>query len=313
MKACRVHKFGGPEVITFEETDVPVPKKCELLVKVAAAGVGPWDAQVRSGKSVIDQPLPLTLGSDLCGVVVAAGPDTPRFGLGERVYGVTNARFTGAYAENAVAEAASLAAAPARASDLEAASLPVVTVTASQMLFDHAGLRAGERVLIHGAAGNVGAFATQLAQVAGAEVFATAVGPGVEYARRLAGERAVDMERTTFEREVPPVDVVIDTVGGDVQRRSFSVLKPGGRLVSSVSKPDAGAAACAKVRAAFMLVRVTSTALAEVARQIDAGALHPRVGAVLPLSEARVAHEMLAGRGLAPLGKIVLRVDAHVR
>jgi hypothetical protein len=146
MKASRVHRFGPPEVISLEEIDRPEASDQEVVVRVNAAGVGPWDSWVRSGKSVLPQPLPLTLGSDVSGTVVALGAGVRGFKIGQAVYGVTNPRFTGAYAEYAAASASMLAAKPHRLSDVEAASVPVVAVTALQMLF-HAKVRSGQRVL----------------------------------------------------------------------------------------------------------------------------------------------------------------------
>ncbi len=307
MKAIRVHQFGAPDVLSLEELPRPEPDELEILVQVAAAGVGPWDAWVRAGKSVIDQPLPLTPGSDLSGHVAALGRGVSEFQVGQAVYGVTNPRFTGAYAEYALADARRMAAKPHRTSHVQAASVPVVATTAHQMLFDHARVVAGQRVLIHGAGGSVGAFAVQLALHAGAHVIGTDVPGGAEYARSL-GAQVIDVHATRFEDAVEPVDVVIDTVGGDLQERSFRCLKPGGTLISSVSQPNADQARQRAVTARFILVDVTTKILTRLAEQLDAGELQTHTGAVLPLSEARQAHEMLDGLRVRPLGKIVLRV-----
>ena len=307
MKANRVHRFGSPEVISFEDIEQPKPSDHEVVVRVSAAGVGPWDSWVRSGKSVLPQPLPLTLGSDLAGTIVARGAAVHGLRVGQAVYGVTNPRFTGAYAEYAVAHASMIASKPRGSSEVEAASLPVVAVTALQMLL-HARVRSGQRVLIHGAGGSVGAFAVQLALASGAHVTGTDVKQGIEYARGLGANDLIDVQSTRFEQVIEPVDVVIDTVGGDAQTRSFAVLKPGGTLVSSVSKPDPELASRAAISANFLLVDVTTEALTTIAALVDAGRLKPRLGALLPLSEARKAHEMLDGLIPRPPGKIVLEV-----
>jgi NADPH:quinone reductase-like Zn-dependent oxidoreductase len=146
---------------------VPEPKEGEVLVKISAAGVGPWDAWIRSGRRVLPQPLPLTLGSDVAGEVVAIGKGAHGFAVGEPVYGVTNERFTNGYAQYAACRAEMLARKPATLSYVDAASVPVVAVTAWQMLFECAGLKSGQRVLIHGAAGSVGRYAVQFAYAAG--------------------------------------------------------------------------------------------------------------------------------------------------
>jgi NADPH:quinone reductase-like Zn-dependent oxidoreductase len=164
MMAWRVHEFGPPETMRFERVPVPTPGPGEVLVKVHAAGIGPWDGWIRGGRSALPQPLPLTLGSDLSGEIEALGPDVAGLGVGDQIYGVTNPRFIGAYAEYALASAAMIARKPASLGYIEAASVPVIAVTAWQGLFDQAELTAGQTVLIHGAAGNVGAYAVQIAR-----------------------------------------------------------------------------------------------------------------------------------------------------
>ncbi len=301
MKAGRIHYFGPPNAIVIDEIPCPTPEQGELVVRVAAAGVGPWDALIREGKSVVRPPLPIILGSDLAGIIDSVGTGVIQFKLGDEVFGVTNKRFCGAYAEYAVASAEMVAARPRSLSFVEAASVPVVAVTASQMLFDHAQLKAGQAVLIHGAAGNVGTYAVQLAKQAELQVFATAGPADVDYVRGLGAEMVVNYKTTKFEDAVPLVDAVLDTVGGETQDRSFRVLKPGGILVSSVSPPPQTTG----VRSAFFLVDVTATRLDTLANLLDSRKLTTEVGTVLPLEEARRAHEMLAG---APhkRGKIVL-------
>src|SRR5882672_1888476 len=164
MLAWRVHKFGPPEAMILERVPRPDPGPGEVLVDVHAAGVGPWDGWIRAGKSALPQPLPLTLGSDLSGTVAAVGSGISEMAIGDQVFGVTNTQFLGAYAEYAVASAGMLAKKPSSLSYAEAASVPVVAVAAWQGLFDHARLEAGQTVVIHGAAGNVGAYAVQLAR-----------------------------------------------------------------------------------------------------------------------------------------------------
>jgi len=307
MKANRIHQFGPPEVIVFEDVEQPGPGFGEVLVRVEASGAGPWDCWVRTGSSVLPQPLPLTLGADLAGVVEAVGPSVVAFNPGDEVFGVTNARFTGANAEYALASTAMIAHKPGRLGFIEAASMPVVAVTAWQMLFDHAGLVPGERVLVHGGAGNVGSYAVQFARLAGALVVATASAQDIDKVQALGAERVIDFRAQRFEDELKDVDVVIDTVGGGVQRRSFAVLNPGGRLISAVSKPNVQEAERRSVHAGFMLVDVTTPALAKIASLADEGKLSVFVGEVLPLDQLRVAHEMMEGMRPKPRGKIVLQ------
>jgi NADPH:quinone reductase-like Zn-dependent oxidoreductase len=308
MRAIRVHHFGGLDSLVAEDVPRPAPGDGEVLLRVKAAGVGPWDAWIRSGRSVLPQPLPLTLGSDVSGVVEQVGTGVSQLKAGDAVFGATNARFTGGYAEYAVASAAKLAIKPERMGFIEAASVPVVACTAWQMVYEHGGVDAAKRVLVHGAAGNVGAYAVQLARRVAREVVATAYTADVEYVRALGADRVIDVRKSRFEEELSGIDVVLDTIGGDTQDRSFAVLKPGGVLVSAVAAPDQETAARHGVRALFFLVEVSSPRLERMAALFEAGELTTSVGDVLPLSEARIAHEMLAGKPHRR-GKIVLAVQ----
>jgi NADPH:quinone reductase-like Zn-dependent oxidoreductase len=310
MMAWRVHEFGPPQTMTFESVPRPDPGPGEVLVKVHAAGVGPWDGWIRAGNSALPQPLPLTLGSDLAGDIEAVGPDVTDLHVGDRVYGVTNPRFIGAYAEYALASAAMIARKPTSIDYIEAASVPVIAVTAWQGLFDQAQLRAGQTVLIHGAAGNVGAYAVQLARRAGLQTIATAAAEDLAYVRELGADTVVDYRTERFEHAARDVDAVLDLVGGDTQTRSFQVLRRGGKLISAVSQPDQDLARSYGVEAAFFLVNVTTGHLTAIADLIDSGALRTRVGAIIPFADAREAHLMLEGIRRPPKGKIVLAVTA---
>ncbi len=308
MKAVRVHQFGGLDAISYEEAPRPSPQEGQVLVQVKAAGVGPWDAWIREGKSALRQPLPLVLGSDLSGVIEELGHGVSAFHVGDSVFGVTNSWFTGAYAEYAAVQAAMIAPKPRRLSYAEAASIPVVASTAWQMLFDYGQMNRDKKVLIHGAAGNVGAYAVQLAKNTGADVIATAFTQDLDYVRLLGADQVIDVKAFSSGDTPKDIDIVIDTVGGDTLDRSFMVLKPGGVFVSSVAKPDQDKVARYGVRAVFFLVSVTSEGLIRIADLIDSGRLKTNVGEVLPLAEARQAHEMLAGKP-HKRGKIVLQVD----
>ncbi|WP_407179868.1 NADP-dependent oxidoreductase [Bradyrhizobium sp. STM 3562] len=310
IKAWRVHAFGAPEAMIFESIARPKPGPNEVLVRVHAAGVGPWDAWIRSGKSALPQPLPLTLGSDLAGEVQEVGAGSVNLDIGDQVFGVTNTQFLGAYAEYAVASASMLAQRPHSLSPVQAASVPVVAVTAWQALFEYARLAAGQTVLIHGAAGSVGGYAVQLAHRAGIHVIATAAGADMEYVRKLGAAQVLDYRSQRFEQEVKEIDAVLDLVGGDTQARSFAVLREGGRLISTVSQPDQQLATDRRVTAEFFLVAVTTERLNLIAELVDRGELKVEVGTVLPLADARKAHMMLEGRIQRPKGKIVLCVDS---
>jgi NADPH:quinone reductase-like Zn-dependent oxidoreductase len=306
--AWRVHDFGAPEAMKLEPVPKPAPGPGEVLVRVKAAGVGPWDGWIRAGKSALPQPLPLTLGSDLSGDIVSIGADVTDLAGGDPVYGVTNPRFIGAYAQYAVASANMIARKPATIGYVDAASVPVIAVTAWQGLFDQAQLVTGQKVLIHGAAGNVGAYAVQLARRAGIQIVATAAQKDFAYLRELGADALVDYHSERFEDVARDVDAVLDLVGGDTQRRSFQVLRRGGKLISAVSPPDQDLASQHGVQAAFFLVSVGTGNLTKIAELIDNGDLKTRVGMILPLGDAYAAHLMLEGVRSAPGGKIVLSV-----
>jgi len=293
-------------VITNDDVPRPQPTAGQLLVRVKAAGVGNWDALIREGKIQLE-PLPLILGAELSGIVEAIGPQVSGFKPGDEVYGATNEKFSGAYAEYALASARLISHKPKSLNFVEAASAPIVSITAWQMLFEYAQVTAGQTLLILGAAGNVGAYAVQLASQAGLHVVATAGSADLEYVQSLGAEKAVDYKKERFEESMTGFDVVIDTVGGDAQQRSLHLLKPGGILVSVVSRVSEPTQKHYGIRAAYFYVDVTTSRLNKITELFDSGKLVTNVGTVLPLEEARIAHEMLGG---APhkRGKIVLRI-----
>lgn len=306
MRVARILRLGPPNVITNDDVPRPQPTAGQLLVRVKAAGVGNWDALIREGKIKLE-PLPLILGAELSGIVEAIGPQVSGFKPGDEVYGGTNKQFSGAYAEYALASARRISHKPKSLTFVEAASAPVVSITAWQMLFEYAEVTAGQTVFILGAAGNVGAYAVQLASQAGLHVVASAGFTDLDYVQSLGAEQAVDYKKERVEESMTGFDVVIDTVGGEAQQRSLRLLKPGGILVSVVSPVPETTQKRYGIRAAYFYVDVTTSRLNKITELFDSGKLVPNVGTVLPLEEARIAHEMLAG---APhkRGKIVLRI-----
>jgi NADPH:quinone reductase-like Zn-dependent oxidoreductase len=310
MKAVRIHRFGGPEVMVCEDIPRPQPAPDELLVRIEAAGVGPWDAWIRAGHSVLPQPLPLTLGSDIAGVIEAVGHAVSGFQSGMEVYGVTNPQFTGAYAQYAVAKAAMVAKKPQTLSFVEAASLPVVAITAWQMLFDYAKIQPGQRILILGASGSVGSIAVELAHRRGAYTIAAAASDDGQRLMQLGADQVVNLRDSTTSA-FPAMDAVIDAAGGDQQRCGIAMLKRGGYIVSSVSAPDPALMEQRDAHGRFFLVQTTTYGLEQISDVIDRGALKARVGTVMPLGEAQVAHQMLDGIKPYVRGKIVLIVNRN--
>ncbi len=301
MKAARIHCFGPPDVVAVEDVPVPSPGPTEVLVRVMAAGVAPWDAIIREGKSKVSPQPPLTLGSDLSGVIDKVGPGVTNFASADEVYGVTNPQFCGAQAEFAVAVAGMVARKPQSLNYVEAASAPVIAVTAWQMLFQYAQAMRGQTVLVIGAAGNVGAYAVQMAVDARINVVGIAHRDDEALLRSFGVKSVIDSSRPAFEKDLPQVDAILDTVGGSMFQRCVAALKPGGKLITSVSAQPLPAGAI------FFYAEVTTARLQTITTLFDAGRIKARLGSVLPLSEACQAQRMLGGATHKP-GKIVLEI-----
>jgi NADPH:quinone reductase-like Zn-dependent oxidoreductase len=304
MKAIQVSKFGGVDVLRWVDLERPRPAAQEVIVDVAFAGVGPWDAWIRAGKSVLPQPLPLIPGSDISGTVVELGAGVSDFAVGDRVFGVTNPRFTNGYAEFAPVHAGMIAKMPAGMDFEQAASMPVIAVTAWQMLHDFARVVPGQRVLVYGGAGNVGAYAVQLARIAGAFVVATASQGDLEGVRANGAHEVVERSQS-LDAYRDSFDVVVDTVGGDALSASYPLVKRGGVIVSIVEKPDVERALQREARADFLLVSVNTSVLETLAELAMKGQLKTSLGDVLPLREAQLAHQMMEGLKHKP-GKVLL-------
>jgi NADPH:quinone reductase-like Zn-dependent oxidoreductase len=309
MKAVRIHTYGGPEVLKFEDAPRPEPAPGEVLIKVNAAGVNPIDWKIRAGYLKDHRPyvFPLILGWDVSGTIEANGLDGTRFKNGDEVYARADMARNGAYAQYIVAKQVEVSQKPKLIDHIRAAAIPLAALTAWQALFDAAGLSAGQKVLIHGAAGGVGSFAVQLAKWKGTHVIGTASARNQAFIQELGADESIDYTKTSFDDVLRDVDVVFDTVAGETQTRSWKVLKKGGILVSIASPPSAEDAVKNGVRQAFVFMVPNASQLAEIAKLVDSGKLKPVVETVLPLSDARRAHE-LSQTGHTR-GKIVLRVD----
>jgi NADPH:quinone reductase-like Zn-dependent oxidoreductase len=307
MKAIRVHEFGGIDTMRLDELPRPEPGPDEMLVAVKAAGVGPWDRLVREGRSGLGQTLPLTLGSDISGIVAALGADADVFAPGDAVYGATNDRFIGGYAEYALVEVGKVARKPDALDYVTAAGLPVVAVTAWQMLFEHARVEPGQTILVRGAAGSVGTCATQMAKQAGARVYGTARARDIERVRALGAEPLMEGGQRGTQLASRPLDAIIDTIGGDALESTCEALRPNGIIVSIVRPPDQAYVRAQGVRAAYFIVDVTRNRLDRISAMAQHGTLHLPVGEVLDLADAQLAHRML-DRAPHKAGKIVLKV-----
>ena len=308
MKAIRFHEFGEAKVLVHEDVPKPEAKAGEVLVRVRAAGVNPVDWKIRSGglKSMSPK-LPQIPGFDVAGVVASVGAGVERFKVGDEVFSYMSLRRGGGYAEFVAIPEGEVASKPKKADFVHAAAVPLAALTAWQALFDHADLKEGQTVLVHGGAGGVGHFAVQLAKAKGAKVIATGSEKNLAFLKELGADQVIDYRAQKFEEHVRDVDVVLDSIGDDTLARSYQVLKKGGFVVSIVAQPDQAKLAELGLRGAVFLVQPNPAQLAEIAALIDAGKVVPVVSETLPLAEAKRAHELSqAGH---TRGKIVLRID----
>lgn len=307
MRAVRISRFGGPEVMSIEDIPAPVPASGQLLLRVRAAGVNPVDFKIRQGgyPMVKEQDLPLTLGRDACGVVAATSGNSGGFREGDKVFALLP-QGSGAYAELAIAGVGDVAVMPGRLSETDAGAVPLAAMTAWQGLFDHGRLQQGQRVLIHAGAGGVGHFAVQFAKQRGAEVITTVGTDDLAFAHELGADRAIDYTAGPFEDGVTNVDLVFDLIGGETQTRSFAVLKPGGTMISTLQEPDPAECERRGVTGGRFLVQPNGAQLSDIGRMLDEAHVRVVVSEVFPLERVRAAHERLQAGGTR--GKLVLRV-----
>ena len=306
MKAIRIHEFGAPEVLRFEDAPNPEPKDNQILIKVHAAGVNPVDGKIRAGEFKRFRPeFPAVLGRDVSGVIERVGADVTDWKEGAEVFGMLDyAR--GTYAEYALALPNEIAQKPAQLDHLHAAGIGVAGLTAWQAVFDRGELRRGQRVLIHGGGGGVGHFAVQFAVAHGAEVIATVSPADVDFVRELGAAKVIDHKAKRFEEEVNEIDLVIDLIAGKTRDRSWQTLKPGGLLVSTLGEPKPPTDAPAGVRGREVIVECKADQLVEIAGRAANGKLRIEVDKTYPLAEARQAHEHIENEHSR--GKTILRV-----
>jgi NADPH:quinone reductase-like Zn-dependent oxidoreductase/quercetin dioxygenase-like cupin family protein len=301
--AARVQAYGGADAVRVDDVPVPTPGAGQVLVRVTAAGVNGLDWKVREGyvRDAYPLALPATLGVELAGVVVRTGPGVTRFAVGDRVMGPLGG--LGAFAGFVATAEDVLARTPASLSDVEAAALPVAALTAWQALHAAGELRAGQTVLVHGAAGAVGGFAVQLAKAAGATVLATASAASHAHVRALGADVVIDYRAQRFEDHASAVDLVVDLIGGETLDRSWAVLAPDGAVVSAAA-PDIAARAPAGLRGVWLMMRPDPEQLARLADDVARGALSSTIAEVVDLSGLAAAIER--NRTGHPPGKIVL-------
>jgi len=308
VKSIRIHKYGGPEVLQHEEAPRPAAQAGEVLIRVHAAGVNPIDWKIRAGylKDFFPVKFPLILGWEVSGTVEQVGPGAMTFDKADEVFVMADPTRDGGYAEYIVANEVFVAFKPKSLHHVHAAAVPLAALTAWKSLFETGQLKPGQRVLVHAGAGGVGHFAVQFAKWKGAHVLATASTNNQQFLREFAVDEPIDYTKQNFEDIARDVDVVLDTIGAETQERSWGVLKKGGILVSLVQPPSEEKAISHRVRGAMINTPPNGAALAEIGRLIDSGKIKVQVERILPLSEARRAHELSQSGHVR--GKIVLRV-----
>jgi NADPH:quinone reductase-like Zn-dependent oxidoreductase len=318
MKAVRYRDYGGPEVLCYEDAPIPEPEPGEVLVRVHAAGVNPADRQIRAGQRFrLEKPFAFIPGCEVSGIVEKRGAKVTVLAVGDEVYGMLGL-LGGGYAEYVVAAADKLGRKPASLDHVHAAALPVAALTAWDALFEVGGLVAGQKVLIHAAAGGVGHIAVQLAKWRGAQVIGTASAGNEAFLRELGVDEFINYRTTAFETIVRDMDVVVDAIpreaddatdvlARETMARSWAVLRDGGIQVSICAHPSPDPdAAGRRLRGAHAGAQPGNDVLTQIAGLVDKGKLRSDVGTILPLREARHAHELIQTGHTR--GKIVLRV-----
>lgn len=308
MKAARIHAYGDASEIRIEDAPLPTLSDDDVLIRVVATSVNPVDWKIRKGylKSMIPYQMPLIMGWDVSGVVEQTGPAVTKFKPGDAVYSRPDIARNGAYAEYLAVRESEIAVKPATISHVEAASLPLVSITAWESLFTTANLSAGQKVLIHAGAGGAGSIAIQLAKAKGAHVTATASAAKSALVRSLGADQVIDYRAQDFSQVARDMDVVFDTVGGAVQEKSWGTLKPGGFLVSITDRPSEDRAKAEGKRAGFVFIGPNAPILTDLAGMVDAGQVRPLIGAEYGLNDTAKAQE--ASETGRATGKIVIYV-----
>jgi NADPH:quinone reductase-like Zn-dependent oxidoreductase len=332
VKAFILERYGGADRVRAAEVPEPQLLDDDVMVKVHAASVNLLDSKIRNGefKLILPYRLPLILGNDVAGVVVRVGSRVRRFKPGDEVFARPDEARIGAFAELISIKEDDVAIKPAALSMEEAASLPLVGLTAWQALIERAGLRKGQKVFIQAGSGGVGTFAIQLAKHVGATVATTTSAANLELVKRLGADVAIDYRKDDFEAILQDYDVVLNSQGPETLAKSLRVLKPGGTLISISGPPDPDFARDRKlawplrlvlrllshrirsaakrhhVRYSFLLMRANGNQLREIGSLVDSGVIHPVVDAVFPFESTKDAMAHVEG-GRAK-GKVVVKV-----
>ena len=308
MKAIQIHEFGGPEVLKYEDAPKPKPAEDEVLIKVFASGVNPIDWKIRAGhaKGKFPVQFPLIPGWDVSGEIEEVGSNIKNFRKGDEVYSRPDPLRNGTYAEYVVVKANLVNLKPKSISHEKAAGVPLAGLTAWQALFDYGHLEKDQKVLIHAASGGVGTFAVQFAKWKGAYVIGTTSEENIDFVEDLGADEVIDYKNEKFEDLLKDVDLVIDLIGGDTQKRSLNVIKPGGRLITTVQPENLEKAKEKNIHIEGFLAQSLPEELEQIKQLIDSGKVKPVIAVIIPLKDAAKAQQLSeAGH---TRGKIVLQV-----
>ncbi|MFY4776914.1 NADP-dependent oxidoreductase [Metabacillus sp. RGM 3146] len=311
MKAIVIEKYGGKDQLKEMELEQPVPGESQVLVKLHATSVNPIDWKLREGylKEMMPFEFPIVLGWDAAGIVEQIGENVKGFKKGDEVFARPETTNRGTYAEYTLVDDHLLAFKPKAISFEEAAAIPLAGMTAWQCLFDFGKVKEGDKVLIHAGSGGVGTYAIQFAKHKGAYVITTASGKNADFVKSLGADEVINYKEQDFEKEVENVAFVLDSMGGEIQKKSFAVLKKGGRMASIVEKPDEELAKEHGVTAEMVWLEPNGKQLEEIAELLQAKKVKSIVGETFPLTEQGVkdAHELSESHHAK--GKIVIRME----
>jgi NADPH:quinone reductase-like Zn-dependent oxidoreductase len=309
MRAIRINQYGSVETLQLDEIDTPKINGDDILIKVKASSINPVDWKIREGylKDYIPYQLPVTLGWDVAGVVSEVGSDVTDFKVGDEVFSRPDISRDGTFADYVAVKADEVAFKSSKLDFAQAAALPLAGITAWQCLVDVGQLQAGQRVLIHAGAGGVGHLAIQIAKAKGATVIATASTVNQKLLTQFGADQAVDYTKGTLLEQIEPVDLVVDTIGGEVQSNSWALLKEGGMLVSIVEQPSEELAKKHRVKTALVFIDSSSRILQELNKLVEKDQLRPFIEHRFSLERLADAHlQSQTGR---TRGKIVIEVS----
>lgn len=311
MKAVIITQFGSAEELRLAEMDKPIANEDQVVIKVMAAGINPVDTKIRSGNHISskDLVLPAILGKDVSGIIASVGKNITYFKPGDAVFGCNSSGR--AYAEFTLADPDSIVIKPGEMSFEEAAAAPLASLTAYQAINDHLKLKPNQKVLIQAAAGGVGHLAVQFAKINGAYVYGTASAKNTDFLKSLGIDEVIDYKNEKFEDQVPPLDAVLDAIGGETLYRSIACVKPGGTVVClpSSTRDDPKALALAikhKVKLIWPMMYLNKDQLQLIADLLEYEKLKVEIDTVFPLENIVQAHRAIESHSTK--GKIVVRI-----